>query len=207
MNGDVMMLKRLFQYQAHNKLLPALQVRTGGMPRFFLAIATQVVHISNALGPDPPGVPVPVGRLRWLCLFCCFRVSICKLLLALRHCRLLHVYCWKPAFGSAVNLALAAAATLPAFLIAQRRRDGQCRRCWQPHAETCPAAAAAATLQTLLTETGEEMADAKDDGSPMPLAHYNVGNNSAIILRIMVSSCCCSQSVLPMVDEVLSSSL
>jgi hypothetical protein len=31
MNGDVMMLKRLFQYQAHNKLLPALQVRTGGM--------------------------------------------------------------------------------------------------------------------------------------------------------------------------------
>jgi uncharacterized membrane protein len=26
MNGDVMMLKRLFQYQAHNKLLPALQV-------------------------------------------------------------------------------------------------------------------------------------------------------------------------------------
>jgi hypothetical protein len=35
------------------------------------------------------------------------------------------------------------------------------------------------------------MADAKDDGSPMPLAHYNVGNNSAIILRIMVSRCCC----------------
>jgi hypothetical protein len=53
------------------------------------------------------------------------------------------------------------------------------------------AAAAAAALQTLLTETGEEMADAKDDGSPMPLAHYNVGNNSAIILRIMVSRCCC----------------
>lgn len=25
-NGDVAMLKRLFQYQAHNKLLPALQV-------------------------------------------------------------------------------------------------------------------------------------------------------------------------------------
>jgi hypothetical protein len=31
MNGDVMMLKRLFQYQAHNKLLPALQVGAGGM--------------------------------------------------------------------------------------------------------------------------------------------------------------------------------
>jgi hypothetical protein len=38
----------------------------------------------------------------------------------------------------------------------------------------------------------EEMADAKDDGSPMPLAHYNVGNNSNIILRITVSAWRCS---------------
>lgn len=41
--------------------------------------------------------------------------------------------------------------------------------------------------QTLLTETGEEMLDAKDDGTPVPLAQYNVGNGSSIILKIHVS--------------------
>jgi hypothetical protein len=48
-------------------------------------------------------------------------------------------------------------------------------------------------MQTLLTDQMEEMHDHKDDGTPMPLAHYNVGNGSSIILKIMVrmlSACC-----------------
>lgn len=46
-------------------------------------------------------------------------------------------------------------------------------------------------LQTLLTDQHEEMLDAKEDGTPMPLAHYNVGDGSHITLRIHVSSACC----------------
>ncbi|KAF6256146.1 hypothetical protein COO60DRAFT_1531116 [Scenedesmus sp. NREL 46B-D3] len=67
---------------------------------------------------------------------------------------------------------------------------------YQAHNKLLPA------LQTLLTETGEEMADAKDDGSPTPLAHYNVGNNSNIILRISIPE---DLEHVPMVDEALAS--
>lgn len=42
--------------------------------------------------------------------------------------------------------------------------------------------------QTLVTDQHEEMADAKEDGTPMPLAHYHVGDSSHIILRINVSA-------------------
>eukprot|EP00882_Tetradesmus_deserticola_P009064 GHRQ01009561.1.p1 GENE.GHRQ01009561.1~~GHRQ01009561.1.p1 ORF type:complete len:463 (+),score=267.23 GHRQ01009561.1:87-1391(+) len=68
---------------------------------------------------------------------------------------------------------------------------------YQAHNKLLPA------LQTLLTETGEEMADARDDGSPTPLAHYNVGNNSTIILRISIPE---DLEHVPMVDEALASS-
>jgi hypothetical protein len=44
-------------------------------------------------------------------------------------------------------------------------------------------------VQTLVTDQGEEMLDAKEDGTPMPLAHYNVGDGSQIMLRIHVSGC------------------
>lgn len=43
-------------------------------------------------------------------------------------------------------------------------------------------------LQTLLLPDGEEMHDAKEDGTPMALAHYNVGNGSSIILKITVGA-------------------
>lgn len=67
---------------------------------------------------------------------------------------------------------------------------------YQAHNKLLPA------LQTLLTETGEEMVDAKDDGTPMPLASYNVGNNSNIILRITIPE---DLENVPMVDEALAS--
>jgi hypothetical protein len=41
--------------------------------------------------------------------------------------------------------------------------------------------------QTLLTDQMEIMADTKEDGSAMPLAHYSVGEGSHITLRIHVS--------------------
>jgi hypothetical protein len=49
--------------------------------------------------------------------------------------------------------------------------------------------------QTLVTDQHEEMADSKEDGTPMPLAHYHVGDGSHIILRINVSalSPCCQK--------------
>ena len=42
--------------------------------------------------------------------------------------------------------------------------------------------------QTLVTDQHEEMADAKEDGTPMPLAHYNIGDGSHLTLRIHVSA-------------------
>lgn len=57
-------------------------------------------------------------------------------------------------------------------------------------------------LQTLVTDQNEEMVDAKEDGTPMPLAHYNVGDGSHIILRIHVPE---ELDNIPMVDEALAS--
>lgn len=43
--------------------------------------------------------------------------------------------------------------------------------------------------QTLVTDQHEEMADTKEDGTPMPLAHYSIGDGSHITLRIHVRAC------------------
>lgn len=52
----------------------------------------------------------------------------------------------------------------------------------------CAAVCSGFGFQTLVTDQHEEMVDAKEDGTPMPLAHYNVGDGSHIILRIHVSN-------------------
>jgi hypothetical protein len=67
---------------------------------------------------------------------------------------------------------------------------------YQAHNKLLPA------LQTLVTDQGEEMLDAKEDGTPMPLAHYNVGDGSQIMLRIHVPE---ELDNIPMVDEALAS--
>eukprot|EP00878_Enallax_costatus_P002297 GHUV01002472.1.p1 GENE.GHUV01002472.1~~GHUV01002472.1.p1 ORF type:complete len:476 (+),score=205.40 GHUV01002472.1:222-1649(+) len=67
---------------------------------------------------------------------------------------------------------------------------------YQAHNKLLPA------LQTLITETGVEMMDAKEDGSPIPLAQYNIGNGSSIILKISVPD---ELDNVPLVDEALAS--
>eukprot|EP00879_Flechtneria_rotunda_P018614 GHRR01019532.1.p1 GENE.GHRR01019532.1~~GHRR01019532.1.p1 ORF type:complete len:407 (+),score=200.79 GHRR01019532.1:341-1561(+) len=67
---------------------------------------------------------------------------------------------------------------------------------YQAHNKLLPA------LQTLLTDQMEEMQDVKDDGTTMPLAHYNIGNGSSIILKITIPD---ELENVPMVDEALAS--
>jgi hypothetical protein len=164
MNGDVMMLKRLFQYQAHNKLLPALQVRS------CTAMAcTQAAKVA--------------AECHWL--LCCVQLMLHYSLLQRQRSVSTPGASWQGLQPSARcgqhrpvhNL-------LQAFLLPSQHHITVCLVLSYVHCCCC------CILQTLLTETGEEMVDAKDDSTPMPLASYNVGNNSNIILRITVSRRC-----------------